>query len=278
MAGCEEASGLDSLVTSACGESGPTTPEVQTGVVSGGSDLQDSSRSHGDLPARHGFFDAAWLGYVVAVLSIVFGASQVAPDGWRRVMTAGLLLVAAITGAVAFHLRRARVALAAVAAVALALALPAALLPSSKEAVRAGDGLIVDRPNGTPSPSASLTLSSPSGATDSPSMTASRTPAAPKEQTVTVTVVIGVASELYDRSIAIGLSSAYSDRAIMNVFAGPAFCDPLFIDVGQTVQFVNSGSGQVFELTLMATKADESVRLRVKQRNIVEGEYGSPCL
>src|SRR6266496_4605923 len=84
-----------------------------------------------DRTQRHPLYEAAWLGYVVGSLSIVFGASQVAPDGWRRVASASLLLFAAVAAATAYRFRRVRPALSAFAIVAVIAALPVALLPSS---------------------------------------------------------------------------------------------------------------------------------------------------
>jgi hypothetical protein len=151
--------------------------------------VSDSSSRH-----HRGFYEAAWLGYLVATLSIVFGASQVAPDGWRRTTTASLLLIAAAAGTAGYRFRKVRLALGVIGAAALVVALPVALLPSSaKRDATAGPDPTINMPNSGPSfveplsPTPSL-----SGLPLLPSSLPGSPPAPSKP--ITATVVIGRAT------------------------------------------------------------------------------------
>ena len=94
---------------------------------------------------------------------------------------------------------------------------------------------------------------------------------------MTTTVVTGRAGEFFSGELRIGLSSVYSDYAVMNVFTNEVSCKPLFIDVGQTVTFANVEAGRTFELTLLGTSPGKSVDVRVQQRLLAREEPATNC-
>ena len=86
---------------------------------------------------------------------------------------------------------------------------------------------------------------------------------------MTATVVPGRAGEFFSGGLRIGLSSVYSDYAVMNVFTNEVSCKPLFIDVGQTATFPNVKGGETFVITLLGTSPRGSVDITVQRRPLV---------
>jgi hypothetical protein len=88
---------------------------------------------------------------------------------------------------------------------------------------------------------------------------------------------MGRAGEFFGGEMRVGLSSVYSDSAVMNVFTNEVSCKPLFIAVGQTVTFANVDADRTYVITLLGTSPDKSLEVRVQRRQVVGDERGANC-
>lgn len=250
--------------------------------MTGSRDAPENSNytvSSNDGSASHSFYEAGWLVYIVGSLGVVFGASQVAPDGWRRVAAGSLLLAAAISAVAAYRFKPIRAILRIVAVAAVVAALPVTLLPSSSGQRAPAEGPAGPIPPSATSPSthpsSDLTTTASSKHSATPVVPTSP-PALPREKPLIAMVKFGRAGEFFSGRLRVGLSSVYSDYSVMNVFTDGRSCKPLFIDLGQSVPFAGGG-GWTYVVTLLATTPDRSVEVRLERRLTRQEDTSAGC-